>query len=199
MGKNFRRFQAFACLASFLASPAWAETRAARIEAEEASIPKKPSAPPTFDTPKAPAVDSFQCPRIYVYRQKRLNCDSNLGWDGENLRTIIQDTPSAVAELDAYQKNRREVQSLRYVGSLGLAAMLAGFIAGKVMDQNDPDRIAVRNGLTFGGGAVLAGSLAWGLFAVDANDAHLGRAVRNFNQTHPTDPIELQFSTGVDF
>lgn len=161
-------------------------------------LPQKPSAPPSFDH-NHPPIDSFICPRLYVYRGKTLNCDSALAWDGENLRPILSDTPEALAELDAYQARRRNVQSLRYVGGAGALLALTGSILERTALRDDPRRVVIRNIAVFGGLSIAAGSFAFSLALLRSNESRLGRAVQLHNQAKPKDPITLQFSTGIDF
>src|SRR5690348_3928332 len=71
---------------------------ASSFEKEESDIPVKPSAPPAL-TQKIPGY-SPHCERYFEYRGKWLECDSNVSRDGEALRSIMNDVPSAIAELD---------------------------------------------------------------------------------------------------
>lgn len=207
MGPELRGFRALAWLGCLLAaSPAFrplaarAEERGqSLIRKEESTIPRKTTSPPMLGAAKPPNPDNFRCPRLFSYRGKVLNCDSNLGWDGENLRPIIQGVPDALAELDEYQNNRNKVVALRYVGTAGVVLMLTGFILGKTMDVNNPDRVTIRNLGVIGGATMAIGSFAWGLAIIKGNESRLGRAAALYNQSHPKDPIELQFSTGLRF
>ena len=97
---------------------------------------------------------------------------------------------------------RRIKDKLRYaafVGSAGLLAMIVGLIISR--PPQDPSSGALRPGgyFVFGGGFVTANALIYGLSVVKTNESHLGRAVDYYNNAHPDDPIQLQFSTKVNF
>ena len=137
------------------------------------------------------------CRRVYLYRGQLLDCDSNLSLDGERLRPIIQRVPEAVTELNVYQSNRRFVNKLAYTGSAGIVLMLAGFLVGRQVGGGTG--ILLRN-IGYAGGLVLTGgSLIYGVSLLTTNEQHLGEAVRHYNAAYPNDPIELQFTTGINF
>jgi hypothetical protein len=176
---------------------AWAASPPAdSLEQEEAVIPKKPSAPPPLEARK-PVTTSYNCERQYLYKGKLLGCDSYLAQDGEKLRTIFTGTPAAIAELDSYQQGRRNVQFLYYTGSVGLAIVLVGFLFGKSIGGGNP--IVTRNLIAGTGLIVMGGSAIYGRYLLNNNEVHLGNAVNLFNQSHPDNPVELRFSTGVNF
>lgn len=165
------------------------------IKQEESAIPKTPTAPPTLG--RARKTDYFKCPRMVVYRGQTLNCDSNLAWDAENLRPIFKDTPDAIEELNDYQRTRDLVHDFRYVGGGGLLLAAAGLIFGKLVDGGTA--VVIRNVSVIGGLTVAAGSFVTSLALIRTNERKLGRAVQHYNDAHPEDPVELQFSTGFQF
>src|SRR5690348_8101983 len=97
-----------ACLILALLAQSWAFA----ADPETSGIPRMPSAPPVLS--KKLPVEEFSCTRMVRYRGQTINCDSNLRWDGENLRPIFEDNPAAINELNAYQSNRRSLNNLAY-------------------------------------------------------------------------------------
>jgi hypothetical protein len=151
-------------------------------------IPQNPSAPPTLFQKSAP--ESFRCQRTFVYQGKIIGCDSNVRPDGEGLRPYLADVPAANAELNSYQRNRANLRNTAYFGTLGLAILIAGGLAGKGTGKEL---------MLLGGGAIFGGSLLYGFTSARANENHLDEAVRLHNLAKPDKPIELQFSTGIGF
>ena len=133
-----------------------------------------------------------------MYRGKLLDCDSNLDQDGERLRPILKDVPAAVAELDQYQHQKAKIRRLAYAGGVGLGMILAGFLASRLTKNAETSRDFRVMGIG-GGGIVIAISLLSGLASLNSTSEHLGNAVKEYNQARPSDPIELQFSTGIEF
>ena len=159
--------------------------RTSSFELEERQIPQKPRKPPPVHQ-KIP-MNIPHCERIMLYQGKNQEIDSDLGNDAEHLKRLVQDVPSAVAELDAYQENRRKVKLAAYIGSAGLILAGAGLIAGS------------NKGLAYGGALLTAGSFGFGLGLLQSNENHLKNAVQNYNSAHPEKPIEFQFSAGFHF
>lgn len=156
------------------------------------------SAPAALKQPEI--TDSFRCERRFLYKGKILGCDSNVQRDAERLRPIISDVPSAVTELDTYQRNRQNVRTAAYVGSIGLLVALGGLLLSRSFTDANGDLTNTGKqvrGYTLGGGLALTGiSLIYGLSILTTNETHLQNAVTNFNQVHTDHPIELQFTTG---
>ncbi len=164
-------------------------------EKEEALIPDKPSSPPLLKQ-KSPA-DVPHCERYFVYRGKKLECDSNANQDAERLRPIMVDVPSALAELDTYQENHDKLRYTAYFGTIGVLLILGGVFSRPV----DFSTGAIRFGgyLALLGAGVTLNSILYGWSVLKTNEAHLSRAVENYNRVHPTDPVQLQFSTDIHF
>ena len=150
-----------------------------------------PSSPRSFM--QKPKLDPFVCQRYFVYRKKKLFCDSNLGMDAEKLRPIIMSSTDAISELDLYQKNRRYLKQTAYVGTIGLVFGILSYI---LVSKNQP---ILRGGLAASGLGLAGGSLIYGFSLGQTNESHLGNAVRIHNDLNPKDQIELQFSTGILF
>ncbi len=162
---------------------------------EEEEIPKNPNAPPTL-TQKTPS-EMPHCERYFVYQGEILECDSHLGRDGERLKRIIQDVPSALAELDLYQVNQERVKWTAYLGTLGLLVGIAAFVFGRpAFDSGAP---TLGGYFMLGGLGLTANSWIYGLSLQKVNESHLGRAVEYFNVAHPEQPITLEFSTQIHF
>ncbi len=166
-------------------------------EVEESQIPKSPSQPPPL-VQNAPKFIPH-CERYYLFEGKKFECDSNLGQDGERLRSIMAEVPSALVELDAYQQNLKNIRTAAYVGTAGILAMVLGVIMNR--PPVDPVSGALRPGayVMLVGFGVTVNSLIYGLSVVKTNEAHLAHAVNYYNQARPDRMIELQFSTQVNF
>ncbi len=158
-------------------------------------IPQTPTAPPTLGA-KGPQ-DVFLCQRAYRYRGKILPCDSNVAFDGENLRPILIQAPGSVELLDRYQENRRKVNRLAYTATAGLVLILLGNFVSK--GYEDPTRTTIRNVGAISGLVLTTGSFVYGVTLLNSNEAYLREAVRTYNQARPQDPIELQLGTTVRF
>jgi hypothetical protein len=166
------------------------------IEKEEASIPKSITAPPQLWQPVPGYAE--RCRRSYLYRGQLYGCDSTTTVDGEGLRSILQATPEALRELDAYQAGRRSIRNMGYIGTSGiLLALLGPAIVrniGNAQTSATLSQICTLSGLGLTGGAFVFGGIA-----LRANEDHLQNAVRFYNSANPRDPIELQFSTRFSF
>ncbi|MBI2711561.1 MAG: hypothetical protein HYX41_01685 [Bdellovibrio sp.] len=150
-------------------------------EKEERDIPKKPSAPPELTERIPPNLP--HCERYFVYGGKKIECDSQLGGDAEMLRPIMRDVPAAIAELDAYQRANKNVRLAAYVGTGGVvSAILGGFVSQPLFD---PATGAIKPGgyIVFGGIALAANALIYGLSLLKTNEIHIGNAVRIYNDT----------------
>ena len=168
-------------------------------EKEESQIPKKPSAPPPL-LQKVPPNYSH-CERYFVYQGKKIECDSNLGGDAERLRPLMEDVPAAIAELDAYQDNRQKMKLAAYLGTLGLVVLMSGFILGRSTPAFDPisGTPNLLGYVMIGGLGVTVHSVILGFSVGKTNESHVGNAVQYYNSVHPDQPIELKFSTELNF
>lgn len=160
-------------------------------------IPVHPSKPPALIVRQAPEIP--HCERYVTYRGKRFECDSELGMDAERLRPIVKDVPAALAELDSYQRTRRQVRYAGYVGTLGVVSIIVGASLSK--SAVDPQTGALNAGayLTIGGIIVAANALIYGLSIAKANKSHIGRAIDAYNLAQPNDQVVPQFDTRVHF
>jgi hypothetical protein len=167
---------------------------------EEAQIPQKPSTPPALMQRIAPNIP--HCERYFVYQGKSMECDSNSGQDADRFRSIMEDVPAALAELDIYQDNRQKMRIAAYTGTFGLLAMIAGFfVIGRPNPPFDPISGSPNIGGYFmiGGLGLVGSSFIYGLTVSRTNESHIGNAVEIFNAAHPDRPIELRFSTEINF
>ena len=163
-------------------------------QSEEQEIPKLPSAPPPIAKPSGKLL--YECERLYRYQGKILTCDSPSQADGEKLRPILQEVPSALEELDIYQWNKRTLNRTAYLSSLGLVVALIGYVVNRPAFQDGtikPGGYLILSGL-----GLSASSFAYGLSINQANESHLKKAIENFNQARPDQPIELQISTSFN-
>lgn len=168
----------------------------------EPQIPTNTTAPPSLvrKAPKSP----FECEREFTYKGEVLECDSNVRKDGEGLRPIINSVPAAVRELDLYQGLRSRIGNTAYIGSVGIAILIAGWLISNQLKApdgttiNDTGKFVSRISF-YGGVGITAGAVAYGLSLNRSNEEHLQNAVSLYNQAHPKDPILLQFNTRVSF
>jgi hypothetical protein len=141
------------------------------------------AAEPSLLGPQAIPQDILRCDRQYEYRHRRLSCDSPLAADGEGLRPLLDSVPAAREELDLYQSHRRSLDVTAYTGMAGF--MLAIF-GPRFLGERAPKNTTITIGLS-----LALGSLAVGRSRLLANETHLDRAVRHFNDANPGDPITL--------
>lgn len=184
------------CISTFAAPPSNRDPQVPQLEEELAEIPKKPTAP--IPLPQKAPIDAFHCQRFFVYKEKVLGCDSNIRLDGEKLRPILGDNPAAIAELNEYQKSRMGIQNAAYVGTAGVFVMLAGWVISSRV-ANPSTSTAISKLTFFGGAGIIASSFIYALSSIRTNEQHLGNAVSLHNEAHPHSPIELRFSTGINF
>jgi hypothetical protein len=142
----------------------------------------------------------FKCDRQIRYGGRTMPCDSSLHRDGEALRPIMENTPSALERLDQYQANRRKLNFAAYTGTAGLVIALAAQVIGGALIAQDPvdgDR-SLRRGrklIRYGGLAITAGSIAFGISSLRSNEQYLQGAVNQYNEAHPEKQLELLFKT----
>lgn len=135
------------------------------------------------------------CKREFLYEGQLRRLDSFDCKNAEHLRPLIQGIPQAVAELDAYQKNRKNLVGAAYIGTIGLVAMI---LANNLL-RNDKVGDLGENIARYGGIGLLGGSALFSLVILQTNESHLTKAVTYHNQANPDRAIELQFSTEFTF
>jgi len=157
-------------------------------------IPTLPSTPPQLGP--SLKVRYFSCNRQFLHQGNLNLIDSYHRQDGEKLRSVINDVPEAVSELNIYQRNRRRVMTAAYVSSIGLLVFLISQVIPADGDQGIKN---IRRNMTYGGPAISLGSIIYSFTLIKRNETHLDNAVNNYNAARPEDPIKLQFSTGLLF
>ena len=164
---------------------------------EEEQIPKSPTAPPAL-TQKNPT-DIPHCERHFLFKGKKIKCDSETGKDAAGLSPLMQGLPYAMSELGIYRENQKKIRITGYTGTIGVLAMIAGVIVSHPV--LDPSSGSIRPGgfITLAGIGLAANSLIYGLSMMKANEVHVANAVQYYNAVHPSQPIELEFSTHIDF
>ena len=168
------------------------------------AIPRQaPSAPPKLGVELNPE-HVFLCDRKIQFQDKLLNCDSHLGYDGDNLRPIIDGVPDAMDSLDRYQSRQRAVKDLAYIGTLGLGMVLAGNLFFKsddasLSDGDKANKKRIRYALIFSGLGVTVGAFTIGFITLRQNEKILMQAIDQHNQARPTTPIQVLFATGAHF
>lgn len=118
--------------------------------------------------------------------------------DAEGLRPLLHDDSEANAALDRYQHNRKKLKTAAYVGSVGIALFLTGVIAPRFFSK-EADQKQIRSVGYLGGLSIMTATGIFGYFTLKSNESNLSQAVDIYNQKHPKDQIELQFTTGILF
>jgi len=164
---------------------------------KEGQIPESPTAPPPL-TQRVP-VDVPHCERYFLYKGKNIECDSETGKDALRLNLLMRDLPYALSELDIYRENQRKIRIAGFAGTVGILAAIAGVMVSHPI--LDPVSGSIRRGgfISLAGLAITANSLIYGLSMMKANEVHVANAVQYYNSVHPEQPIELEFSTHIDF
>jgi hypothetical protein len=169
-----------------------------------AAEPKKPTAkvskPAEMVAARKQIMENpFRCDRLIKYQGKSFPCDSHLKRDGESLRSIMIDTPSALEEIDTYQRNRRKVKYAAYTGSAGILIALTNSLTVKLFvpsgPEHDKERKNVSSSIRWGGIGLSLGSVIYGLSYLRSNETHLSKAIIRFNESHPDKPIEVLFKS----
>lgn len=151
---------------------------------------------PNVPSKKIPE-NPFRCDRLIKYRGRTLPCDSALRRDGESLRSIMESTPEAIDELDAYQSGRNSIRFAAYTGTAGLVmALTSSMLADVFVSKDRPDsREDTAKILRLSGIGITLGSVVWGYSHLRSNEDHLKLAIIKYNATHPDRPIEVLFKT----
>ena len=199
-------------IAALILAPLVQTAQAAQKPLAPPEIPTRPSAPAPFAAPKA--VEPFRCERFFVYQGKEIRCDSIVRQDAERLRPILQPVPEAIAELNVYQQNRRDIRKAAYMGSAGLLIATVAFLVAQnyrdsaakavtigdvTAQQAQTDKANIYKALAWGGLGLTGGTVIYGVSLLRTNELHLGNAVQKYNDARPDDPIQLQFTTGITF
>ncbi len=141
----------------------------------------------------------FRCDRLIKYQGKSFPCDSHLKRDGESLRSVMLDTPSALEEIDTYQRNRRNVKYAAYTGTAGVLIALTNSLTVKLFVPSSPERDKERRSTAsanrWGGIGLSQGSVIYGHSYHRSNETHLNNAIIRFNEAHPDKPIEILFKS----
>lgn len=158
--------------------------------------PATPKAPQSASARKIPETP-FRCDRLVQYRGRTLPCDSALRRDGESLRSIMESTPAAIDELDAYQSGRNSLKAAAYTGTAGLVlALTSGLITNLFIDESRPDdRTQVSKILQLSGLGLTVGGIVFGYSYLRSNEDHLQQAIIKYNAAHPDRPVEILFKT----
>lgn len=161
-------------------------------EIELSEIPQQPTAPPELIQREPSYV--LSCERYFLFQGQEMGCDSHLGRDGKGLRKVMEGVPSALDQLDLYEKNREKINISGYLGSVGLlAAFVGNFLSPPSFDSSGSPRVGgafILGGLFVAGNAFL---YSFGLIKV--NEVHFQNAVRLYNEAYKSSPeklIELQ-------
>lgn len=180
-----RRPGLLASLSLLLAAPGIALGQASPPGREV--IPDLPSRPPQL-TQEAPPL-LFSCQRRLLWKGQEIPCDSPLYRDAENLRPILSPVPQAETQLDAYQRTRREVRRLAYVGGAGLLLVVSSFIVPGWINSSQTQN-SVRYGLLGVGSFIAFSSFFYGLGSLDGNEVKLANAIDSYNAAAPQGTIE---------
>jgi len=157
----------------------------------------KPAVPTLGSNARKIPENPFRCDRLIRYRGKTLSCDSALRRDGDSLRSIVEDTPSALEELDRYQAGRNSIKFAAYSGSAGIVMLLtSSFLANVFISSSQPTaRKTTAKILRWTGAGITIGSITYGLSRLRSNEEHLNEAILKYNAAHLDHPIEILFKT----
>ena len=196
MGRTAQKIIVLVCLTLLsVPSPFVLYASQKKRQSEEQDIPKQPSLPPPMAQPTAKFL--YECERLYRHQGKTLSCDSPSQADGDKLRPLFQEVPSALEELELYQWNKRTLNRTAYLSSLGVAIALIGYAVNRPAFQDGmikPGGYLILSGL-----GLSAASFAYGISVNRANEGHFKKAIENYNQARPDEPIELQLSVPFNF
>ena len=186
MGKFALSF--FIILALLIARPA--------VFAEGTAVQPCPTLTLPAPLKKPKDITPLGCPRPFTIHGEIYSADSPQAQDASTLRYFTQSVPSAHALLTQYQDNRESSKTGAYIGTLGLALFIfSGPLAAQFGSSKAQFRAAFRTG-----GIIMAASGFFFTFSyLRDNESLIPKAVQNYNQAQPQDPIELQFSTGWRF
>jgi hypothetical protein len=147
---------------------------------------------------KMDTINMIGCKRAFSYQSREWPIDSNHIQDGELLRPFIKDVPNSVSELNLYQQNRRNIQYVAFIGSVGVALLLSSLLLADTVFE-PPTSLTVKEWGLRSGFGLAAGALIYSFSVTRSNEKHLKQAVENFNTVNKNNEIELQFSTGILF
>ncbi len=106
-----------------------------KYQAEVQEIPTLPSIPANpllqIRPKKVP-----HCERYFIYEGKKMECDSDVKKDAERLRVMVHDVPSAVSELNIYQKNQNSLRIAAYAETAGFVIGLTGLIISRTSNPS---------------------------------------------------------------
>lgn len=187
-------FRSFALATSLLV--AWSSIAQNGAFAAQNPAPVAPTAPPTAQARKIPE-NPFRCDRLIRYRGKNLPCDSALRRDGESLRSIYENTPEALEELDRYQAGRKSLAFAAYTGTAGIIlALTSGILPNLFIDESDPEgRQKMTRLLRASGIGMTVGGVVFGYSFLRSNEDHLQQSILKYNAAQPDRPIEILFKT----
>lgn len=174
---------------------AWTALAGDAVFAAE-NLPQAPPAAPSTQAQKIPNTP-FRCDRLIKYRGKTLPCDSALRRDGESLRTIFENSPDALEELDRYQSGRNSLKYAAYTGSVGIfLALASGMVTNLFIPENRGDaRQSTSHIVRLTGLGMTVGGVVFGLSRLRSNEDHLQSAIIKYNASQPDKPIEILFKT----
>lgn len=134
----------------------------------------------------------FQCHRSFSYRGQNLPCDSSLNTDAEALKPILERSPEALSDLESYQKNQKRIQTLAYVGTLGVILFASNVIFSNSSERTE-EKKNVDSIIRYTGLGITLGSTLFGISFLRNNEQNLFNAVDTYNKQFPKDQIQLNF------
>ncbi len=159
-------------------------------------IPTKPSTPPTLG--KKIVEPRYACKRQLIVKGKPLPCDSFTERDGERLRPFLLDVPEAAEHLDLYQRNRRRLGWLPYLGTSAILLAGTGFLIGRVKQGHEWATIT-RNVMAISGVIILGSAFTYGFITLTLNERNFDNAIKTHNEATPQSPIEVKVDTTLFF
>jgi hypothetical protein len=137
------------------------------------------------------------CNRPFLFKEQLYPTDSPQSQDANTLRKVVQTVPSADALLGQYQSNRRKSEISAYSGTIGLLTFVFAHFISIQFKPNDNE--SLKSILRLGGLSLAAGGFLYSFTLLRTNELLIPRAVNEYNQQNPKQPISLQFSAGFGF
>lgn len=134
------------------------------------------------------------CTRYYSFRSRIYPADSSRKKDGEGLRQVLKSNPDAVALLNDYQATLKSPPWPAYIGTVGIATLIAGSLAAEHLGATKVRRNNIRWAFIGAGSSVILGSYFYSYRRMKNNEKTLDRAVDTYNNTAPPeDRIRVGF------
>lgn len=137
------------------------------------------------------------CERPFTYRGQTYSVDTPQAQDASALKGVIQSVPEANKLLEQYQNNRNKSKISAYTGTAGI--LIFAFSNLIALNFEPKDRPSAKKALQIGGASIAAGGFIFSFALLRTNELLIPKAVDQYNQAKPNDPVELKFSASWGF